>query len=132
VLKTDIESEPRPTDRAITIGLILNELVTNAVKYAFPGDTKTTILVTLKRVLGELHLTVANNGQGLDLRRADSGLGHRPVEGFAQQLGGQLKRQNATAYRREHFEITSAELQIPLRFASQARSLSEEREHVSK
>jgi two-component sensor histidine kinase len=50
--------------------------------------------VALKRVPGELHLTVADNGQGIDLRRADSGLGGRLVEGFAQQLGGQLKRES--------------------------------------
>jgi len=94
VLKTDIESELLPTDRAITIGLIVNELVTNAVKYAFPNGTKGTILVTLKRVSGELCLTVADNGQGLDSGRAESGLGGRLVEGFAQQLGGQLKRES--------------------------------------
>jgi chemotaxis protein methyltransferase CheR len=93
-LKTEIESELLPTDRAIPIGLIVNELVTNAVKYAFPGDTKGTVLVTLKRVPGELRLTVADDGQGLDPRRADSGLGGRLVEGFTQQLGGQLKRES--------------------------------------
>jgi chemotaxis protein methyltransferase CheR len=93
-LKTDIESELLPTDRAITIGLMVNELVTNAVKYAFPGDVKGTVLVTLKRAPGELRLTVADNGQGDDPRRADSGLGGRLVEGFAQQLGGQLKRES--------------------------------------
>jgi PAS domain S-box-containing protein len=94
VLKTDIESELLPTDRAITIGLIVNELVTNAVKFAFPDDTKGTVLVTLNRAPGELCLTVADNGQGLDPGRADSGLGVRLVEGFAQQLGGQLKRES--------------------------------------
>ena len=94
VLKTDIESELLPTDRAITIGLMVNELVTNAVKYAFPGDTTGTVLVTLKRAPGELRLTVADNGQGVDPRRADSGLGGRLVEGFAQQLGGQVKRES--------------------------------------
>jgi PAS domain S-box-containing protein len=94
VLKTDIESELLPTDRAITIGLMVNELVTNAVKYAFPGDTTGTVLVTLKRAPGELRLTVADNGQGVDLRRADSGLGGRLIEGFVQQLGGQLKRES--------------------------------------
>jgi two-component system, sensor histidine kinase PdtaS len=70
----------------------VNELVTNAVKYAFPGETKGTVLVTLKRVRGVLHLTVADDGQGLDPRRADSGLGGRLVEGFAQQLGGQVEQ----------------------------------------
>jgi two-component sensor histidine kinase len=88
------ESEPLPTDRAITIGLMVNELVTNAIKYGFPADTKGTVLVTLKRAPGELRLTVADNGRGLDPKRADSGLGRRLVEGFAQQLGGQLKRES--------------------------------------
>ena len=94
VLETDIESELLPTDRAITIGLMVNELVTNALKYAFPGDTKGTVLVTLKRAPGELRLTVSDDGKGVDPRRADSGLGGRLVEGFAQQLGGQLKRES--------------------------------------
>src|ERR1700694_4151760 len=56
VLKTDIESELLPTDQAIPMGLIVNELVTNALKYAFPGETKGTVMVTLKEVPGELRL----------------------------------------------------------------------------
>ncbi len=94
VLKTDIESELLPTDRAIPIGLIVNELVTNAVKYAFPGAAKGTVMVTLKRMPGELRLIVADDGQGLDPRRADSGLGGRLVDGFAQQLGGKVERKS--------------------------------------
>ena len=94
MLKTDIESELLPTDRAIPIGLIVNELVTNAVKYGFPGEAKGTVMVMLKRVPGELRLTVADDGQGLDPRRADSGLGGRLVDAFAQQLGGQVERKS--------------------------------------
>ena len=71
VLKTDIESVLLPTDRAIPMGLIVNELVTNAVKYAFPAHAKGTVMVTLKRVLGELRLTVADDGKGMDPRRAE-------------------------------------------------------------
>jgi two-component sensor histidine kinase len=96
VLKTDIESELLPTDQAIPMGLIVNELVTNALKYAFPSETKGTVMVTLKRVPGELRLTVADDGKGIDLRRADSGLGGRLVEGFAQQLGGQVERESGS------------------------------------
>ena len=66
VLKTDIESVLLPTDRAIPIGLIVNELVTNAVKYAFPGKSNGTITVVLKREPGELLLTVADDGKGVD------------------------------------------------------------------
>ena len=111
MLKTDIESELLPTDRAIPIGLIVNELVTNAVKYAFPGDTKGTVLVTLKRAPGELRLTVADDGQGVDPRRADSGLGGRLVEGFAQQLGGLVERESGN-------KGTSVCLTLPSREAS--------------
>jgi PAS domain S-box-containing protein len=94
MLKTDIVSELLPTDRAISIGLIVNELVTNAVKYGFPGEEKGTIMVTLKRLPGELRLTVADDGQGLDPRRADSGVGGRLVDAFAQKLGGQVERKS--------------------------------------
>ena len=85
-LKTDIASESLPVDRAIPLGLIVNELVTNAVKYAFPGEPKGTIAVTLKRFAGELRLTVADDGQGADPQRADSGFGGRLVDSFARQL----------------------------------------------
>jgi chemotaxis protein methyltransferase CheR len=54
MLKTDIESELLPADRAIPIELIVNELVTNAVKYGFPGEAQGTVTVTLKGVPGEL------------------------------------------------------------------------------
>jgi PAS domain S-box-containing protein len=94
VLKTDIASELLPTDRAIPLGLIVNELVTNAVKYAFPGGARGTVMVTLKRGPRELLLTVADDGQGLDPRQADSGLGGRLVDGFARQLGGRVERQS--------------------------------------
>lgn len=111
VLKMDIESELLPTDRAIPIGLIVNELVTNAVKYAFPGETGGTVLVTLKRLPGELRLTVADDGRGLDSRRADSGLGGRLVDGFAQQLGGQIERES-------HSQGTIVRLVLPSREGS--------------
>jgi chemotaxis protein methyltransferase CheR len=109
VLKTDIEREPLPTDQAIPIGLIVNELVTNAIKYAFPGEAKGTVMVTLKRVPGELRLTVADDGQGLDPRRAGSGLGSRLVDGFAQQLGGQVERKSDSQGTTVHLILPSRE-----------------------
>jgi PAS domain S-box-containing protein len=96
-LTTDIESEPLPVDRAIPLGLIVNELVTNAVKYAFPSETRGTVAVTLKRTPGELRLTVSDDGKGIDRRRLDSGLGGRLVDTFARQLGGQVARDSGNA-----------------------------------
>jgi len=95
-LKTDIESELLPTDQAIPMGLIVNELVTNALKYAFPSDTNGTVMVALKRAPEVLRLTVADNGKGVDARRSDSGLGGRLVEGFAAQLGGRIERESSS------------------------------------
>ena len=109
VLKTDIESELLPTDEAIPIGLIVNELVTNALKYAFPSETRGTVMVTLKRVPGALRLTVADDGKGVDIRRADSGLGGRLVEGFAQQLGGQVERESSSQGTTVHLILPSRE-----------------------
>jgi two-component sensor histidine kinase len=94
-LKTDIASESLPVDRAIPLGLIVNELVTNAVKYAFPGEPKGTIAVTLKRFAGELRLIVSDDGKGVDPRREDSGFGGRLVDSFARQLGGQVERESS-------------------------------------
>src|SRR5476651_269336 len=91
-LRTDIASESLAVDRAIPLGLVVNELVTNSAKYAFPRETRGTIVVTLKRTPGELRLTVADDGQGSDPRRADSGFGGRLVDSFARQLGGWVER----------------------------------------
>ena len=87
----------------------MNELVTNAIKYAFPGEAKGTVMVTLKRAPGELRLTVADDGQGLDPRRADSGLGGRLVDGFAQQLGGQIERKSDSQGTTVHLILPSRE-----------------------
>jgi len=109
VLRTDIESEFLPTDQAIPLGLIVNELVTNALKYAFPSKTKGTVMVTLKRVPGALRLTVADDGKGIDITRVDSGLGGRLVEGFAQQLGGQIERESGSQGTTVHLILPSRE-----------------------
>jgi chemotaxis protein methyltransferase CheR len=111
VLKTEIESEPLPADRAIPLGLIVNELVTNAVKYAFPTETRGTVVVTLKRIPGELRLTVSDDGKGVDPRRTDSGAGGRLVEAFARQLGGQIERESGN-------KGTIVRLTLPSRDAS--------------
>jgi PAS domain S-box-containing protein len=110
-LKTDIESEPLPVDRAIPLGLIVNELITNAVKYAFPSKTRGTVVVTLKRIPGELRLMVSDDGKGVDPQRADSGLGGRLVEAFARQLGGRVERESGN-------KGTIVRLTLPWREAS--------------
>ena len=52
-------------DRAVPVGLIVNELVTNALKYAFPGGRSGTVTVSLTEQAGRFFLRVADDGVGL-------------------------------------------------------------------
>src|SRR3546814_12572405 len=77
-------------EHAVTLGLIVNELATNAVKYAFPTGTGQIALGFGHRD-GEVVLTVSDDGVGsLASRSTGSNLGSRFVDAFARQLGGKL------------------------------------------
>lgn len=52
-------------NEAIPCGLIVNELVTNALKHAFPGDTKGKIIIEFKKVENHKILIISDNGIGL-------------------------------------------------------------------
>ena len=76
-----------PPDKALPIGLIVNELVTNAIKYAFAEAQPGQVHVDLDREQERLVLTVRDNGRGYS-PSAEAGLGTRLVTTFAAQLGG--------------------------------------------
>ena len=82
------------TDRAISVALIINELITNAAKYAYPGRSDGEIHISVKSVADDnLAISVRDEGAGLppgfDLAKP-KGLGMRIITSFAQQLGGTL------------------------------------------
>lgn len=94
-LACDADATRIPRDHAVSIGLVVNELVTNAAKHAFPGRETGAINVSWKhKTEGGWRLTVADDGVGLlpELRprRKDGGLGQRLIEAFAKQAGGTL------------------------------------------
>ena len=67
-----------PLDRAVPVGLIVNELVTNSLKYAF--DENGGVISVVFRVhptIGEAKLSVSDNGRGMGPPRegSDSGCG---------------------------------------------------------
>jgi len=76
-----------PADKALATGLIVNELVTNAFKYAFPSDRAGSIRVELQRAGADMELSVADDGCGY-AGEGRTGLGSRLVTVFAAQLGG--------------------------------------------
>ncbi len=76
-------------DDAITFGLIVNELISNSIKYAFPNGRKGLIEVKLKKKADQVSLIVADNGIGKkDLLKPDSNntLGLQLVESLVTQL----------------------------------------------
>lgn len=93
-LQTAIASVSLDLDQAIPCGLIINELVSNAVKYAFPDHRAGTIWVALQPQTNQQYqLCVRDNGVGLpvdlDLTRTNS-LGLRLVHDLTLQLNGRL------------------------------------------
>jgi PAS domain S-box-containing protein len=82
-------------DAAVPCGLIINELLSNSLKYAFPGDRRGEIFIGLKdRWAGKAQLTIADNGIGLSKDfnwTAAKSLGLRLVRTLSKQLGAQLE-----------------------------------------
>jgi two-component sensor histidine kinase len=78
--------------KATRIGLIVNELVTNALKHAFPDDGAGTVWVKLRRTPTELTLVVEDDGVGCP-EEAKDGLGSRLTRLLVQQLGGTMTRE---------------------------------------
>ncbi|GAB4240481.1 MAG: hypothetical protein Kow00121_66900 [Elainellaceae cyanobacterium] len=96
-VKTEVESIVAPMKKAIYCGLILNELVTNALKYAFPKKKtgQVTVDVTTDRTRSQnmITMTVQDNGiglpQSLDLSSIKT-LGLTLVQDFVDQLRGEI------------------------------------------
>ena len=76
-------------DRALSLGLATNELVTNAVKHAFPEGREGEISVSFNRTDEGWRLMVADDGMGMPTERKP-GLGTSLIEQFVRQAGGSL------------------------------------------
>jgi len=89
----DIKEINLNIETAIPLGLIINELVTNIVKYAFPHKNE-TITIKLKSQNEKLELIIADNGIGLpkdiDIENSET-LGLQLVNNLINQLDGELE-----------------------------------------
>jgi two-component sensor histidine kinase len=90
-------------DQAIPLGLIVNELATNALKHAFRGRSQGHIEITLQRSAGdELVLQISDDGIGMGAGegpRPSGSLGLKLVEALAQQLRGEVQVSQAVGTR---------------------------------
>ena len=99
-------------DTAVPIGLIVNELLTNALKYAFPENLKGNISISLSKSNPEtLTLKVVDNGIGkiTGLSPKGTGFGSQLIKLLTQQLNGEMteENQNGTSVL-FHFKLNTA------------------------
>jgi PAS domain S-box-containing protein len=93
-LESDLEDVHLDINAAVPCGLLVNELISNALKYAFPGGRKGTVRIRLRQETdGTLKLRVADDGVGfpkeLDFRHAES-FGLQIVALLIEQLEGTI------------------------------------------
>lgn len=92
-LHTEIDPIIIDVDTMIPLGLIVNELISNTLKHAFPEGTEGDIFLTLKEVNHQLELTVKDNGVGLkdeDLDKLNQSFGYKLIEAFRDQLDAEM------------------------------------------
>lgn len=81
-------------DTAVPLGLIVNELLTNTLKYAFPEGQKGQVKIKLeKRPEGVLYLEVADNGVGKSGLTQGTGFGSQLVDLLTRQLNGKMREE---------------------------------------
>lgn len=79
------------SSQAGSIGLIVNELVTNAFKYAYPEGQAGTVEVDITRTGGQVTITVRDDGIGCP-SEVKSGLGTRLINLLTAQMNGRMTR----------------------------------------
>lgn len=91
---TTVEPVRLSIDAAVPVGLIINELLTNAMKYAFVGRDAGTIAITLMHHDSSCRLQIADDGVGLPTEvtmEHPSTLGMQLVSALSAQLGGAVE-----------------------------------------
>ncbi len=91
-LEVHVDDSVTGADASVSIGLIVTELVINALKHAFPGSRHGRILVDYGSDGRRWSLTVGDDGVGmpLDLASVTPGLGTSIVEALANQLSARV------------------------------------------
>jgi two-component sensor histidine kinase len=97
-VEQNVERIELDVTQAVLVGLILNEAITNVIKYAFPGDTTGSVIVSMKRILNDhINLSISDNGielpGNLDTFKMKS-LGMNLMKGLANQLGSTFAFKN--------------------------------------
>lgn len=91
VLRAEAEAAELSSGRAVTIGLMINELVSNAVRFAFAEDEAGTILVLFRHCEGGFCLEVIDDGHGFRSEARSGSVGQRMLRALVAQLDGTIE-----------------------------------------
>jgi two-component system, sensor histidine kinase PdtaS len=101
-LEIETEVKELDADVAIPVGLILNEAVTNAFKYAYKNTTRPLLAVSLRKAPLNYVLSVTDNGEGLSAEswKKSASFGKQLMQSLVKQIGGtmQLQGNNGTVF----------------------------------
>jgi PAS domain S-box-containing protein len=92
-IKIDAEPVPLTITQAIPCGLLLNEIITNSLKHAFPDDRQGEITISFRKTGNRLNLSIGDNGIGLPENHTDlksKSLGMTLIKTLAKQLEAEL------------------------------------------
>ena len=92
VIESVFDESEIKTKTMFSLGIIVTELVSNSIKYAFPDKKNGKITIRINSDNEVFHLLVSDDGCGIDETNNVSGLGMRLVEMLVQQMGGHMKR----------------------------------------
>ncbi len=93
-LNVSVDDSVSSGDASISLGLIVTELVINALKHAFPGDRIGTIKVDYGSNGKDWELSVTDDGTGLTASDGQAGLGTNIVEALAKSLDAEVTTSN--------------------------------------
>lgn len=95
ILDLKVENTILEIDTLIPLGLLINEIATNSLKYAFTNQKKGVIKLHLKQLNNqEYEMIIGDNGIGVDLEKTKSGLGLKLIKAFTKQLNGSIEQLN--------------------------------------
>ena len=89
-VRADCDKLLLPVGKAVPVGLIVNEAVTNALKHAFAGGGKGEVVITLRRSGSSCSLTISDDGAGFEKPSRTGSLGMRLIKNLARQLRAEL------------------------------------------
>ena len=102
-IQFDLQPVSLPLGDAVQFGLIVNELISNAVKHAFPKGKSGTLRIDAAASAGRMILEISDDGVGIpaDMTLEQGGFGLKTVAGIVNHLGGFIKidRGGGTTFR---------------------------------